>query len=724
MRELWVGVLALVATSATALDGTVTAPDGSPLAGIRVAVAGRAGGAVSDDEGRFRLLPDPPPPFELVLSRGDGAILATHPVATLPPREGLRIVVEASAAERVTVVAGLLPGPELPPANAAFVIGASELAQRAPASLTEAIADVPAAARIEEGASGVPTLRGLGRSRTLILLDDGRVTAERRAGPSATFLDPETLEGIEVLRGPGAIAYGSEAFGGVIRARTRLAAVGERAQVRFALLGASGTRERGAAAEVTAPMGRGALLVGAQGREADDYESPRGTIDASAARFAGLRLAWQQAAGRGVLRLGVRSDFGREIGKPAADSRVTRASYPEEDSHRLSWEYEATGLGGWTSVSVSGLLDSYRLLTDRDRLASAAAPRQLTRADVDARDYGLRLAGERELWGGTALVGLDLSGRFSLHATNETFSYDRGGNRTGSSLEIAIDDARRDDWGAFATVQRRVGGVALAAGLRGDRVATRNTGGAFGSRSSARGALSAFAAGTIALAPFLEATVQVARGFRAPLLSDLYYRGISGRGFITGNPDLDSESSNQLDLALRWHRGSASLAGYAYRYRIEDMIERYRSGNDYFFRNRGEGVISGFELEGGVRLSRSVALSLGGQWLRGEVRDDGAPLDDIPPLGVTASLRGDAGERLWWRIRAAAYARDERPGPTETSTAGYAVFDGGVGWRLSPGLEIALLGRNLGDADYRQTADPNGVAAPGRSFQVTLRGRV
>ena len=38
--------------------------------------------------------------------------------------------------------------------------------------------------------------------------------------------------------------------------------------------------------------------------------------------------------------------------------------------------------------------------------------------------------------------------------------------------------------------------------------------------------------------------------------------------------------------------------------------------------------------------------------------------------------------------------------------------------------QIGPFARNVADAAYHQTADPNGVPAPGRSLQLTLRGRV
>ena len=567
----------LLALPAHAFDGRLLTPDGSPVARARVGVVGHAGAAVTDDLGRFTLLPSPDLPCELLIVRADGVLLRSAPISEIPAEGPVDIAVEAAASETLTVIGGLMPGPDLPPANAAVVIGAAELAQRSPPRLVDSLADIPGTGRVEDGASGVPTVRGLGRSRTLILLDDGRVTAERRAGPSATFLEPETLDGVEVVRGPGSIAYGSESFGGVIRARTRLASFDERAGARYALTGATGTGELGAAAEGTVPLGTGALLLGAHHREFDDYEAPDGTVDNSAAAFSGARASWQQPLGPGMLRLGYRYDRGRDIGKPAADSNVVRAGYPEETSHRLNVGYETGGAGGWSRLAVTGLIDSYELITDRDRLATATAARSLTRADVDASDYGLRCEGERTMGSGRLLIGIDLSGRFGLHATNETFAFTAGGEPAGSTAEVSIDDARRDDWGAFATFQQPLGRVQLAAGIRGDLVETRNDGGYFGARSTSDLAPSGFAAVTVPLAAHLEATLQAARGFRAPLLSDLYYRGISGRGFITGNPDLEAETSRQLDLAVRWRRADLAIAGYAYLYRISDLIERYRS---------------------------------------------------------------------------------------------------------------------------------------------------
>ena len=216
----------------------------------------------------------------------------------------------------------------------------------------------------------------------------------------------------------------------------------------------------------------------------------------------------------------------------------------------------------------------------------------------------------------------------------------------------------------------------------------------------------------------------MARGFRAPLLSERYYRGETGRGFITGNPDLDPETSRQLDLAVRWRRGAVQLAAYGFRYRIDDLIERYRDQGDYFYRNRASAELEGVEIEGAVTLTSHLEARVAAQWLRGEVRDDGTSTDDVPAPGLIVVLRGTQSERWWWMVRGAFYQRDDRPGPSEVEVPGYGVLDGGFGWALSDALQLQITGRNLLDKTYPGSADEDAVLAPGRGVVLSLRGRV
>ena len=206
------------AVAAEALDCYLVTPEGLPLAGARVTVIGRGDSMVADSEGRFVLDPVPGPPFVLFVARSDGVALRPVTVAEVPADRPL-VVEVAPAGETVTVVSGVVPDLELPPAVAATVMGRGDLDQRLPAQLFQTLENLPGGGTSGDGHAAVPSLRGLPQHRTLLLLDDGRVSSERRAGASASYLDPETIEEVEVVRGPGSVAYGSDAFGGIIRAR-------------------------------------------------------------------------------------------------------------------------------------------------------------------------------------------------------------------------------------------------------------------------------------------------------------------------------------------------------------------------------------------------------------------------------------------------------------------------------------------------------------------------
>ncbi len=704
--------------TAAALDGVVVDVSGHPVAGARVTVAATRATAVADASGRFTLSPDPEPPFVLLVARPDGVAYRPVTVVRTPAAGPLRVVVKPLGGT-VTVVSGAPPDLEIPPAAAATVLGREELAAADPATLAEAVTAVPGATLSGVGPSAVPALRGLPKGRTLLVLDGARITAERRAGPSATFLDPLTVEEIEVVRGPGSVAYGSDAFGGVIRARSRMPPPGRPWRADWTVGAATATGERTAALEVTFPGLGGALLLGGHVRSFDDIETPAGTVRPSAARLGGGRLAYQRALGRGTLRLGWRTDLGRDIGKPKPDP-AKRYVYPEEDSHRLSLEWEGRGPGRWSRVAASAAWGSYRLVLDRDRLGPGGLPRRRERADTDARDWEVRVEGERPVGRARLVAGLDAYGRYGLRAT--TSSWTREGERLVLERRTAaIADAAATDVGLFGGLSGQWGRVRLDTGLRLDGIRAVNRGGLAGGRTVEHAAASGFASAEVAPGRGLRAALQVASGFRDARLSDRFYTGPTGRGFIHGNPDLDPERSRQLDLAIRLRRHRLQLDAYAYLYRIEDLIERYREGGEYFFRNRGEAQLRGLELEARLDLGRGLALRLGALAERGEVRGPGDPVDDVPPATLLATLAGVRGP-VRWQVRVRAVDRKGRPGPSEREVPGHVTVDLSAAWRVAPALEVRVVARNLFDRAYHPTWDEDAILAPGRTVAVYLRG--
>ena len=698
---------------------------GEPLAGAEVTILGHPGERFTDAKGRFTWQPSPPPPFEVLVILPGGRFMKPVLVERLPASGPLEIQVEGLVNESITVAAGAAPSIEATPASGTTLLTGGEMAARAPANIAQALENVPGVSSVSEGQAAVPTIRGFAGGRTLILIDGARVTSERRAGASATFLDPFSLDSVEVSRGPGSVAYGSDAFGGVISARTRRVAPGSPLAFRFLGTLGAGVPEMRGAFEVARGLAQGGLLFQAHARDFDDYRSPRGDVFNSGSRDQGFLTRVEHALGPGTFSFGWQNDFGRDIERPRNNARTIRFYYPTEDSHRLTAGYELHKFKGLERLSLTSFFGSSAIVTDQDRFATEARPREIERADVSAKDFHVRVLAERTV--GTAHVefGTDINGRFDLHAMDETVRFDASGAHTSTDAHVSVDAAHRTDAGFFASVQvPLVTRVLLSSGVRGDRVSTENRGGFFGDRSTAQSAASGYASVTLGSFRGFSFTAQASRGFRDPTLSDRYFRGPSGRGFITGNPELEAEQSLQFDSAARFTHDRYRAALYVFHYRITNLIERFEDATDFFvFRNRGRTRVRGFEIETQADLGGGATLELSGQITHGEADDDGRPVDSIPQKSITLQLRHQFGPRGFLQARGAAYARDTRPGPTERVTPGYAVLDVGGGWSFREGLELRVLARNVLDQPYLVSPDVRTVLAPGASAMATFTAR-
>jgi outer membrane receptor protein involved in Fe transport len=700
---------------------------GNPAAGFRVQVVGRTGSSVTAADGSFALEPGPAPPFQIAVFDPRGTLAGVVLVEAASSRT---IQVPTGGAAEVVVRGGVAPSTPSAPASAATLFAGETRERTRPARLADVLTEIPGASRLEEGQSVVPALRGMARGRTLILIDDARVTAERRAGPSATFLDPATLESVEVVRGPGSVAYGSDALGGVIHVKTPLPRPGD-FSAKFEAAAATGAPYAAGAVEVNVPAGDGAVLAQVRARSFQDYDSPDGTVLNSAARDRGALVRWLTPVGDKRLWVGLQVDRGRDIGKPATDSTVVRAFYPTEDSERLTFGLDAGAFAGFESVELRAFAGSYRLVTDRDRVPTATVTRRIQEADVDANDASFRVTGQRAFERGYLRAGFDAASRFGLNSKETTTSFDAAGAVTGVSTSTSIESAARHDVGVFAETEHafRDSRFSVAGGARLDGIAIRNEGGYAGDVSSERGVVSGYVSSTARVATASSLTLQLARGFREPTLSDRFFRGPSGRGFITGNPDLLPESTLQADLAFRTTLGRGSVAAYAYAYRIEDLIERYPEADpadptvtNFFYRNRGRADLHGLEIEAEHPIGATFRVRGAASWAEGEIADDGSPAADVPPVSFVATVEQDL-DRFWWRARGRVQLRKDDPGSVEVVTPGYATFDAAVGCRFAKGIEARLGVDNLLDKSYPATADPTAVAAPGRAASLTVIGR-
>jgi vitamin B12 transporter len=375
-------------------------------------------------------------------------------------------------------------------------------------------------------------LRGTNSSHTLVLVDGVRVNAATQGVIDFAHIPLAQIERIEIVRGPRAALWGSDAIGGVVQIFTRDASKGF----------------------FEAKLGSNRLAGATAGFGIARDDSSIG-LSAGAERLEGFS-ATNEAA------------FGYD---------------PDVDGYRnrnLAVGGK-TGIGSQT-LSVTGLVTDAEVDFD----AGTEVPGE-GRTQALNRVFGLGLRGPvSEGWTQALTLGrssedLDTPAYFSrFGSTRDSLDWVNAlAIRSGQSLGWGVNwsretgysdegfqgfEASRRNAAAFVTWQGGFGAHTFDASLRHDQNSQ------FGGASTGNLAWGWRANDSLRL------RASWGQGFRAPNFNELYYPGFDlGEGLIlfAGNPDLQPERSRSSEIGLDWQMDdSQSLGLSAYRTRINDLI--------------------------------------------------------------------------------------------------------------------------------------------------------
>jgi vitamin B12 transporter len=543
-------------------------------------------------------------------------------------------------------------------------------------SVPDALRGLPGVAVANTGGRGQPTtvfLRGTDSDHVMVLIDGVKVGSPT-LGP-APFQDYpiDAVERIEVVRGPRASLYGSEAVGGVIQVFTRRGGgtLAPRARVG---IGTYGTRD--ASVGLAGGGESGWLDVGAR------YEESSGFNACVGEPFIGGCFALEPD----------HDGYRNAAGHARAGYRVGGA---EVDVHWLRSEtdtdFDGTRFSGNESRTVQQVTGGSVSLLPVDRWkVTLAAGRSQDNLDV--------------FYAGTFLDRFDTT-RDTLTWQNDfalgderlvTAGVDRQEDRVESTVDYAVDSRRNT--GVFAQYQGALGGHRVDASLR------RDDNEQFGGHTSGS------AAWGHALPGGLWLTVSYGTAFKAPTFNDLYYP-------FFGNPHLEPETSASTEIGVAGRHGAARWSLNAFATRIDDLIAFDATvqapANIDSARIRGLEAVAGARV-GAWDLSGNVTL------LDPENRASGPDRGNLLPRRPRQSLRLDVDRDLG-RLRAGAtlFASGRRFDDlaNDVRLDGYAVVDLRAEYRLTDRLTVQGRIENLLDEDYETAAFYN---QPGRGFYLTL----
>jgi hemoglobin/transferrin/lactoferrin receptor protein len=248
------------------------------------------------------------------------------------------------------------------------------------------------------------------------------------------------------------------------------------------------------------------------------------------------------------------------------------------------------------------------------------------------------------------------------------------------------------------------------------------------------------------ITPGIDLYAQYSHGFRAPPYSDANvsleipffgYRAIP-------NPDLKSESSEGVDIGIRWQGVRSSARFSAFRTRYDDFIEsKINLGVDpatgftmFQSQNLRETEIEGLEAGWKSRFGQSEAFGIDGAafYARGKNKVTDQPLNSVGPaqavLGISWQSPNQSRQLRLKGTFTDAYDRRDETGGELFKPAGHAVFDLFLTQKIGQRAIVRAGLHNLTDQTYWNWSDVRGIkpsdpilsflAQAGRSASLSL----
>ncbi|MEW6445985.1 MAG: TonB-dependent receptor domain-containing protein [Pseudomonadota bacterium] len=529
-------------------------------------------------------------------------------------------------------------------------------------------------------------LRGSDSKNILVLIDGVRLGSATTGAAALEQIPAELIERIEVVRGPRAALYGSEAVGGVIQVFTRRDAkdalrarvgIGEHATRQATLGGSLGSADTRLSINLSHQRSDGidALPVATSQPDQDGFEQSAANLNLN------HRFGNHTEAGFSLLRSQGRSDYDNAYAKSYDPLTFAPIYYPP-GARFFNDTVQQTASAFISARPTASWQTRLNLAQSRDELATVVL-------DGSSRnDSATDTRRDQVTWQND--IQLDARNLLTLGAE---WLEDR------VEANTAYTPDSRWNRAAFAQWQTSLGPLDAALALRHDDSQ------AYGGHST----------GHINLGWKLGHGLTLLAGhgtaFRAPNFNELYYPGF-------GNPDLKPETSRTSEIGLRGTFGTQNSAEIRlFETRKHDMIA---FGPTYLPENIADARIRGFELTASTHLA---GWNLSGSYTQLDHHDgDGDPL----PRVARRHFKLNADTRLSrWTLGGSLTARsgaDENYSGDgnyagETHTPGHTLVGLHAGYAFDKHWSARLRIDNVFDRRY-ETADD--YAMPGRNAMLTL----
>jgi iron complex outermembrane recepter protein len=543
------------------------------------------------------------------------------------------------------------------PAQPDSVLTGDALADKLRSTLGETLAQLPGVSSSYFGPTASrPIIRGLDGERIRVL-ENGAASADAASlSPDhAVPIDPIAVSRIEVLRGPAALLYGSNAVGGVVNAMSdripRSAQIGNAALINTGY--ESGDGARSIAARLDALRNGWALHVDGTHRASNDVHTPRFTLpDGQTSNRIDNSAARTQSGAFGLSRVWQGGFLGASV-----DGYDSRYGIVASDGVTIKMKREKVMVEGETALREAGFEQMKGLFAWTNYKHDEIEPTGEIGTRFGTRAMQWRLEGKTQRFGAWQSV-VGTSGEQSKF--------------TAVGEEAFVPPNTSNTLALFALTRASVGVNELTAGIRVERSTLRSEivlddagEPRFGqAQRRALTLVSASASLAHAWKNGWSTRGAVASTERAPTYFERFANGVhvATNSVEVGDVNLGKERANHVELGVSWKQAENRLQTNVYLTRFKDFISLEATGEMrnteedeslpvYAFRAVPAQLV-GAEIEGNWRmLSGRTNVDIFGKWdvVRATNRATREPLARIAPmrasLGASASLND-------WRVTA------------------------------------------------------------------------
>lgn len=589
---------------------------------------------------------------------------------------------------------------------------------------------------------GSPFIRGLTGKQVLLLIDGVRLNNSfYRAGPHQYLntIDPNSIERIEIVRGPASVLYGSDALGGVVNIITR--APGARTGLDLEFSTTLDTAYKGGT--TSAHLAGNHYRAGGSVKKLNSLRAggkvePQG--DTGYDEFA-VDGAYRLPLKVGALTLSQQYLRANDVPKTNEITLGSAAVFDYDPQVRslTQLDYAAARLGPFERLRANLSLN---VQEEGEVITRRATPSKTTDERTEVVTPGLVLQAGNTLATGPGTHGLTygFEGYRDDYSTRKSCVPGAGTCSAADRTPVVPDGVSYQSLGVFVQDEwsGRFGSV-----IAGGRYSAYEAEGRAGNRdlaldvSQTTGSLQ----GLLRVGERWGVIAGIAQGFRAPNVEDFFGRVDFGEEIP--NLDLKPEESFEKQLGLRYRDGKTRGELFVYQTDYDNLIDRsptftlVENGVTRSVRQRRN--IASAEYEG---LEAGLSHQLNTQWLlagnatytKGEDQN-GAPLRRVPPFNGNVSARYQHNAQLFAELevrladgqdRLSGGDRDDlRICPVAAQrascdgTPGYSTFRFEAGYQRRPGEHFNLVLENLGDRLYKTHG--SGVFASGFGVQLAYR---